>query len=95
MISFLGCHKEVDRLSPSRTPAEKALLAGLKEAGRLLPRPWISRTKPSRLGLAQGNGLLRRHWLSVFSTDENEAPHEGKRIRIFPYVSAAIFLAAD
>ena len=68
MISFLGCHKELHRFSPSRNPAEEAPLAGLKEEGRLLPRPWITRTKPSRLGLAQGGGLVRRGWLSVFST---------------------------
>jgi hypothetical protein len=68
MISFLGCHKELSRFSPSGNPAEGAPLAGLKEEGRLLSRPWISRTKPSRLGLAQGGGVVRRGWLSVFST---------------------------
>src|SRR5260221_213054 len=68
MTSFLVCHKEVNRFSPSRNPAEEAPLAGLKEEGRLLPRPWITRTKPSRLGLAQGGGVVRRSWLSVFST---------------------------
>ena len=68
MTSFLVCHKEVNRFSPSRNPAEEAPLAGLKEEGRLLPRPWITRTKPSRLGLAQGGGVVRRGWLSVFST---------------------------
>ena len=47
---------------------EEAPLAGLKEERRLLPRPWITRTKPSRLGLAQGGGIVRRGWLSVFST---------------------------
>jgi len=67
MTSFLVRHKEVNRFSPSRNPAE-APLAGLKEEGRLLPRPWITRTKPSRLGLAQGGGVVRRSWLSVFST---------------------------
>src|SRR5260221_1944003 len=67
MTSFLVRHKEVSRFSPSRNPAEAAL-AGLKEEGRLLPRPWITRTKPSRLGLAQGGGVVRRGWLSVFST---------------------------
>src|SRR5260221_578591 len=67
MTSFLVRHKEVSRFSPSRTRAE-APLAGLKEEGRLLPRPWITRTKPSRLGLAQGGGVVRRGWLSVFST---------------------------
>src|SRR5260221_319047 len=67
MTSFLVCHKEVNRLPPSRTRAEEAPLAGLKEEGRLLPRPWITRTKPSRLGLAQGGGVVRRG-LSVFST---------------------------
>src|SRR5258708_25828155 len=65
MTSFLVRHKEVSRFSPSRNPAE-APLAGLKEEGRLLPRPWITRTKPSRLGLAQGGGVVRRG-LSVFS----------------------------
>src|SRR5260221_7451386 len=68
MTSFLVCHKEVNRFSPSLNPAEEAPLAGLKEEGRLLPRPWITRTKPSRLGLAQGGGVVRRGWLSVFST---------------------------
>jgi hypothetical protein len=68
MTSFLVSHKELHRFAPSQNPAEKAPLAGLKEAGRLLPRPWITRTKPSRLGLAQGSGLVRRGWLSVFST---------------------------
>ena len=66
MTSFLVRHKEVNRFSPSRNPAE-APLAGLKEEGRLLPRPWITRTKPSRLGLAQGGGVVRRGSLSVFS----------------------------
>jgi hypothetical protein len=68
MTFFLVCHKEVNRFSPSRNPAEEAPLAGLKEEGRLLLRPWITRTKPSRLGLAQGGGVVRRGWLSVFST---------------------------
>jgi DNA-binding beta-propeller fold protein YncE len=68
MTSFLVCHKEVNRFFPSRNPAEKAPLAGLKEEGRLLPRPWITRTKPSRSGLAQGGGVVGRGWLSVFST---------------------------
>src|SRR5260221_12711296 len=68
MTSFLVCDKEVNRFSPSLNPAEEAPLAGLKEEGRLLPRPWITRTKPSRLGLAQGGGVVRRGWLSVFST---------------------------
>jgi len=60
MTSFLVCHKEVNRFSPSRNPAEEAPLAGLKEEARLLPRPWITRTKPSRLGLAKGGGVVRR-----------------------------------
>src|SRR5260221_717894 len=68
MTSFLVCHKEASRFSPSRNPAEEAPLAGLKEAGRLLLRPLITPTKPSRLGLAQGGGVVRRGWLSVFST---------------------------
>src|SRR5258708_17665346 len=68
MTSFLVCHKEVNRFSPSLNPAEEAPLAGLKEEGRLLPRHWITRTKPSRFGLAQGGGVVRRGWLSVFST---------------------------
>jgi 6-phosphogluconolactonase len=68
MLSFLVCHKEGNRFSPSRKRAEEALLAGLKEAGRLLPRPWSTRTKPSRSKLAQGSGLVRRGWLSVFAT---------------------------
>src|SRR5260370_35758957 len=68
MTSFLVRHKEASRFSPSRNPAEEARLAGFKEAGRLLPRPWITRTKPSRLGLAQGGGVVRRGWLSVFSS---------------------------
>ena len=67
MTSFLVCHKEVNRFSPSRNPAEEAPLAGLKEEGCLLPRPGSTRTKPSRLGLAQRGGLVRRGWLSVFS----------------------------
>jgi hypothetical protein len=66
MTSFLVRHKEVNRFSPSRNPDE-APLAGLKEEGRLLPRPWITRMKPSRLGLAQGGGVVRRGSLSVFS----------------------------
>ena len=68
MTSFLVCHKKVNRFSPSRNPAEEAPLAGLKEEGRLLPRPWITPTKPSRLRLAQGGGVVRRGWISVFST---------------------------
>src|SRR5260221_1769752 len=68
MTSFLVCQKEASRFSPSRNPAEEAPLAGLKEAGRLLLRPLITPTKPSRLGLAQGGGVVRRGWLSVFST---------------------------
>jgi hypothetical protein len=67
MNSFLVCHKELHRFSPSQNPAEKAPFAGLKEEGGLLPRPGSTRTKPSRLGLAQGSGLVRRGWLSVFS----------------------------
>ncbi len=67
MTSFLH-HKEVSQLLPPRNPAEEAPLAGCKEAGRLLLRPLITRTKPSRLGLAQGGGIVRRGWLSVFST---------------------------
>jgi 6-phosphogluconolactonase len=67
MISFLVCHKELHCFSPSRNPAEKAPLAGLKEEGGLLPRPGSTRTKPSRLGLAQRGGLVRSVWLSVFS----------------------------
>ena len=66
MTSFLVCHKEVNLFS--RNPAEEAPLAGLKEEGLLLLRPWITRTKPSRLGLAQGGGVVRRGWLSVLST---------------------------
>src|SRR4030088_1074756 len=38
----------------------------LKKEGRLLARPWITPTKTSRLGLAQG-GAVVRGWLSVFS----------------------------
>ena len=68
MTSFLLCHKEVNRFSPSQHPAEKAPFAGLKEEAGLLPRPESTRTKPSRLGLAQGGGVVRRGWLSVFST---------------------------
>src|SRR5258708_4494429 len=68
MNSFLVCSKELNRFSPSRNPAEGALLAGLKEEGRLPPRPWSTRTNPRRLGLAQGGGLVRRGWLTVFST---------------------------
>jgi hypothetical protein len=68
MTSFLVRHKEASRFSRSRNPDAEAPLAGLKEEGRLLPRPWINRTKPSRLGLAQGGGVVRRGWLSVFST---------------------------
>jgi hypothetical protein len=67
MTSFLH-HKEVSQLLPPRNPAEEAPLVGCKEAGRLLLRPLITRTKPSRLGLAQGGGIVRRGWLSVFST---------------------------
>jgi hypothetical protein len=67
MTSFLVCHKELNRFSPSRNLAEEAPLAGLKEEGRLLPRPWIIRTNSSRLGLAQGNGFVRRGWLSILS----------------------------
>jgi hypothetical protein len=67
-MSLLICHKELHRFSPWRNPAEEAPLAGLKEEGRFLPRPWSTRTKPSCLGLAQGGGLVRRGWLSVFST---------------------------
>src|SRR5260370_1951714 len=68
MTSFLVCLKEANRFSPSRKPADVAPLACLKEEGRLLPRPWSTRTTPSRLGLAQGGGLVRRGWLSVFAT---------------------------
>src|SRR5260370_40691236 len=68
MTSFLVRHKEADPFVSKGTPAEQAPLAGLKEEGRLLPRPWITRTKPSRFGLAQGGGVVRRGWLSVFST---------------------------
>ena len=60
MNSFLVCHKELHRFSPSQNPAEKAPFSGLKEEGSLLPRPWITRTKPSRFGLAQGGGVVRR-----------------------------------
>jgi hypothetical protein len=63
-----SAHKELNRFAPLPNPAEKAPFAGLKEAGGLLPRPWSTRTKPSRLGLAQGGGFVRRGWLSVFST---------------------------
>jgi 6-phosphogluconolactonase (cycloisomerase 2 family) len=66
MTSFLTCHKKVNRFSPSRNPAELAPLAGLKEGVHLQPRPWSTRTKPRRLAL--GGGLVRRGWLSVFST---------------------------
>jgi hypothetical protein len=68
MNSFLVCHKELHRFSPSQNPAEEAPLASLKEEGGLLPRLWSIRTKPSRLGLAQRRGVVRRGWLSVFST---------------------------
>src|SRR5258708_12407532 len=68
MTSFLVCQKELHRLSPSRNPAEEARLAGLKEEGRLLPRPLSTRRTPSHLGLALGGGFVRRGWLSVFST---------------------------
>jgi hypothetical protein len=68
MTSFLVCHKELHRFPPSRNPAEEAPLAGLKEEGRLLPARWSTRTTPGRLGLAQGGGLVRKGWLSVFST---------------------------
>src|SRR5258707_612880 len=67
MTSFLH-HKEVSQLLTPRNPAEEAPLGGCKEAGRLLLRPLITRTKPSRLALAQGGGVLRRGCLSVFST---------------------------
>ncbi len=67
MTSILVCHKEVNRFSPSQSPAEEAPLAGLEE-GRLLPCPWITRTKGSRLGIALGGGVVRKGWLSVFST---------------------------
>jgi hypothetical protein len=67
MNSFLVCHKQLNRFSPSQHPAKKALFAGLKEEAGLLPRPESTRTKPSRLGLAQRGGLVRRGWLSVFS----------------------------
>jgi Lactonase, 7-bladed beta-propeller len=67
MTSFLH-HKKVSQLLPPRNRAEEAPLAGCKEAGRLLLRLLITRTKPSRLGLAQGGGIVRRGWLSVFST---------------------------
>jgi hypothetical protein len=43
-----------------------ALARHLQEEGRLLTRPWITATKTSRLGLAQG-GAVVRGWLSVFS----------------------------
>jgi hypothetical protein len=59
MISFLGCHKEVNRFSPSQNPAKEAPFAGLKEEGGLLPRLWSTRTKPSRLGPAQRRGVVR------------------------------------
>jgi hypothetical protein len=52
MKSFLVCHKELNRSSPSQHPAEKAPFAGLKEEGGLLPRPGNTRTKPSRFVLA-------------------------------------------
>ncbi len=68
MTSLLVRHKEGNRFSSSPNPAEEAPLAALKEVGRLLPRPWSSPTKPSRLGLAQGGGVVKRGWLSVFST---------------------------
>src|SRR5260370_925717 len=68
MPSFLVSHKKVNRFSPSQNPAKEASFAGLKEEGGLLPRLWSTRTKPSRLGLAQGRGVVRRGWLSIFST---------------------------
>src|SRR5260370_28901277 len=68
MTSFPVRRKEAGRFSPSPNAAEEAPLAGLKEEGHLLPRPWITQTKPSRLGLAKGGGVVRRGWLSVFST---------------------------
>jgi hypothetical protein len=68
MNSLLVCHKELHRFSPSQNPAEKAPFVGLKEEEGLLPRPGSTRTNPSRLGLAQRGGLVRRGWLSVFST---------------------------
>src|SRR5260370_10401282 len=68
MPSFLVCHKEVNRFSPSRNPAKEAPLAGLKEAGGLLSRPGNTQTTPSRLGPAQRGSLVRRSWLSVFAT---------------------------
>ena len=68
MTSFLVRHKEVNRFYPSRNPAE-APLADLKEEGRLLPaRPWITRTKPTRLGTGSRRWRRERGWLSVFST---------------------------
>jgi len=60
MNSFLVCHKELHRFSPSQNPAKEAPFAGLKEEGGLLSRPGSTRTNPSRLGLAQGGGLVRR-----------------------------------
>src|ERR1700733_3725837 len=54
-------------LDRGKRAQEHAPLAGFKKAGCLLPRPWITPTKPSRLGLAQGGGVVRRGWLSVFS----------------------------
>src|SRR5260370_22054513 len=68
MTSFLVSHKKVNRFSPSQNPAKEASFAGLKEEGGLLPRLWSTRTKPSRLGLGQGRGVVRRGWLSIFST---------------------------
>src|SRR6201989_2750296 len=68
MTSLLVRHKEGNRFFSSPNPAEEAPLAALKEVGRLLPRPWSSPTKPSRLGLAQGGGVVKRGWLSFFST---------------------------
>jgi len=68
VTSFLVCHKEVNRVSLSRNLAKEAPMAGLKEEGRLLSRPWSTRTKPSRLGLVLGGVLVKGSWLSVFST---------------------------
>jgi hypothetical protein len=68
MTSFLVCHKKVNRISAARNPAEKGSFWGLERRRAFTAAPWITRTKPSRLGLAQGGGVVRRGWLSVFST---------------------------
>jgi len=68
MTSFLVFHKELNRFSPPRNPAEEASLAGLKEKGHLLPHPWSTRTTPGCLGPAQGGGPAKKGWLIVLAT---------------------------